>query len=80
MEFYFSKRIKFDDQDSVAGSVIQASGMVLFEDALKAGTLVVDLRSAASVRTTPLVNLAPHARSHPDPGAGCGGPNGLVLA
>ena len=67
-------------QDSVAGSVIQASGMVLFEDALKAGTLVVDLRSAASVRTTPLVNLAPHARSHPDPGAGCGGPNGLVLA
>ena len=59
---------------------IYKSTYELFEDALKDGTLVVDLRSASCVRTTPLVNLAPHARSHPDPGAGCGGPNGLVLA
>ena len=34
------------DQDSVAESVIQASGMVLFEDVLKTGTLVVDIWSA----------------------------------
>ena len=47
------------DQDSVAGSVIQASGMVLFEDALEAGTLGVDILSAPSVRTTPVVKLAP---------------------
>ena len=59
-------------QDSVAGSVIQASGMVLFEDGLKPGTLVVDIWSAASVRTTPVVNLAPHGRSHPDLGVQCG--------
>ena len=60
------------NQDSVAGSVIQASGMVLFEDGLKPGTLVVDIWSAASVRTTPVVNLAPHVRSHPDLGVQCG--------
>ena len=59
-------------QDSMAGSVIQASGMVLFEDGLKPGTLVVDIWSAASVRTTPVVNLAPHVRSHPDLGVQCG--------
>ena len=61
-----------DNQDSVAGSVIQASGMVLFEDALKAGTLVEDLWSNASVRTTPVVDLAPQVGSHPDLGAWCG--------
>ena len=55
----------------MAGSVIQASGMVLFEDGLKPGTLVVDIWSAASVRTTPVVNLA-HVRSHPDLGVQCG--------
>ena len=60
------------NQDSVAGSVIQASGMVLFEDALKAGTLVEDLWSNASVRTTPVVDLAPQVGSHPDLGAWCG--------
>ena len=46
------------DQDSVVGSVIQ---MVLFEDVL-----------ATSIRTTPVVNLAPLARSHPNPGVGVG--------
>ena len=56
----------------MAGSIIQASGMVLFEDVLKTGALIVDIWSAASVRTTPVVNLAPHARSHPDPGVGVG--------
>ena len=56
------------DQDSVAGSVIQASGMVLFEDGLEAGTLGMDIMSAPSVRTTPVVTLAPHVRSHPDLG------------
>ena len=56
----------------MAGSVIQASGMVLFEDALKAGTLVEDLWSNASIRTTPVVNLAPHVRSHPNLGVQCG--------
>ena len=58
----------YANQDSVAGSVIQASGIVLFEDALKAGILVVDLMSAASVCTTSVVNLEPHVRSHPDLG------------
>ena len=56
----------------MAGSVIQASGMVLFEDALKAGTIVVDIWSAASVRTTPVVNLEPHVRSHSDLGVSVG--------
>ena len=56
----------------MAGSVIQASGMVLFEDALEAGTLGVDIWSAPSVRTTPVVTLAPHVRSHPDLGLQCG--------
>ena len=59
-------------QDSVAGSVIQASGMVLFEDGLDAGTLGVDIWSAPSIRTTPVVNLAPHVRNHPDLGVYCG--------
>ena len=40
------------DQDSVAWSVIQASGMVLFEDGLYAGTLGIDIMSAPSVHTT----------------------------
>ena len=72
-EFVFrSPVIRCVDQDSVAGSVIQASGMVLFEDGLKPGTLVVDIWSATSVRTTPVVNLAPHVRSHPDLGVQCG--------
>ena len=56
----------------MAGSVIQASGMVLFEDGLEAGTLGMDIMSAPSVRTTPVVNLAPHVRSHPDLGVQCG--------
>ena len=41
--------------DSVAGSVIQASGMVLLEDGLETGTLGVDIMSAPSIRTTPVV-------------------------
>ena len=52
----------------MAGAVIQASGMVLFEDGLEAGALGVDIMSAPSVRTTPVVNLEPHVRSHPDLG------------
>ena len=39
----------------MAGSVIQASGMVLFEDGLEAGTLGVDIMSAPRIRTTPVV-------------------------
>ena len=42
--------------------------MVLFEDGLEAGTLGVDIMSAPSVRTTPVVNLEPHVRSHSDLG------------
>ena len=41
------------EKDSVKGSVIQASEMALFEDALKAGTLVVDIWSSVSVQNTP---------------------------
>ena len=44
----------------------------MFEDVLKTGTLVVDIWSATSVRTTPVVNLAPHVRSHPELGVQCG--------
>ena len=54
--------------DSVAGSVIQASGMVLFEDGLEAGALGVDIMSAPRVHITPVVNLASHVRSHSDLG------------
>ena len=61
-----------DYQDSVAGSVIQASGMVLFEDGLEAGALGVDIMSAPSVCTTPVVNLEPHVRSHSDLGVSVG--------
>ena len=50
----------------------QPSGMVLFEDALKTGTLVEDLWSNASVRTIPVVDLAPQVGSHPNLGAWCG--------
>ena len=74
--FFIALRLGVKDtqpyQDSVAGSVIQASGMVLFEDGLKPGTLVVDIWSAASVRTTPVVNLVPNVRSHTNLGVQCG--------
>ena len=50
--------------------IIQATGMVLFEDVLKTGNIVVDIWSASSVCTTPVVNLAPHARSHSNLGRG----------
>ena len=52
----------------MAGSVIQASGMVLIDDGLDAGTLGVDKWSAPSVRATPVVKLASHVRSHPNLG------------
>ena len=52
----------------VAGSVIQASGMVLFEDGLEDGTQGVDIMSAPRICTTPVVNLASHVRSHPNLG------------
>ena len=57
------------EKDSVKGSVIQASEMALFEDALKAGTLVMDILSIGSVCTNPVVNLEPHVRRHPHLGA-----------
>ena len=56
----------------MAGSVIQASGMVLFEDGLEAGTLGMDIMSAPSVRTTPVVPLARCVRSYPDLGCSVG--------
>ena len=46
--------------------------MVLFEDGLEAGALGVDIMSAPSVRTTPVVNLEPHVRSHSDLGVSVG--------
>ena len=61
----------------MAGSVIQASGMVLFEDALKAGTLVEDIWSDASIRTTPVVNLAPLFEEPSQPGGVVWGRSGL---
>ena len=52
-------------------SVIQASGMVLFEDVLKAGTLVVDILPDTSIYATPMVYFAPHAWCHPNPEVLC---------
>ena len=46
--------------------------MVLFEDGLEAGALGVDIMSAPSVCTTPVVNLEPHVRSHSDLGVSVG--------
>ena len=56
----------------MAGSVIQVSGIVLFEDVLKAGTLILNIGSVTSFCTTPGVNLAPHLRSHRNLGVQCG--------
>ena len=47
------------NQDSVAGSVIQASGMVVFEDVLRTIAWWSDIQSVTSVCTSPGVNLAP---------------------
>ena len=48
----------------MAGSVIQASGMVIFEDVLMADTAAADTWLACSIHTNPVVNLAVHASSH----------------
>ena len=48
----------------MAGSVIQASGMVIFEDVLMTDTAAADTWLACSVRTNPVVHLAAHASSH----------------
>ena len=49
----------FENQDSVVGSVIHASGMVVFEDVLRTVAWWPDIKSAASICTNPGVNLAP---------------------
>ena len=66
-----------NNQDSVLGSVIQASGMVLFEDALKAGTLVEDIWSDASIRPIPVVSLVPLFAEPSRPGCVAWGRSGL---
>ena len=53
-----------NNQDSMAGSVIQASGMVTFEDVLMTDAAAADTWLACSVRTNPVVNLVAHACSH----------------
>ena len=68
------------NQNSVAWSVIQVSGMVLFEDTLKAGTLMVGIMPAASVWNTTVINLRPHGRSHFDLGVWCGVQEDLILS
>ena len=45
-------------------SVIQASGMVIFEDVLMTDAAAADTWLACSVRTNPVVHLAAHASSH----------------
>ena len=47
------------DQDCVAGSVIQISGMVAVEDASRTVAWLPDYHSGFSTRTSPGVNLAP---------------------
>ena len=54
------------DQDSVVGSVIQASGMVTFEDVLMTDAATADIWLASSIRTNPVVNLV--AQQPFDPG------------
>ena len=39
----------------MAGSIIQASGMVLFQDALKTGALEVDIMSASQLQHTGVI-------------------------
>ena len=51
--------LPINNQDSVAGSVIQASGMVVFEDVLRTVAWWPDIQSVTSVCTSPGVNLAP---------------------
>ena len=48
----------------MAGSVIQASRMVIFEDVLMTDAAAADTWLACSVRTNPVVNLEAHASSH----------------
>ena len=52
------------NQDSVAGSVIQASGMVIFEDVLMTDAAAADTWLACSLHTKPVVHLVAHASSH----------------
>ena len=47
----------------MVGSVIQASGMVTFEDVLMTYSAAADTWLACSVRTIPVVNLVAHATS-----------------
>ena len=62
--FYESKTKIGRNQDSVAGSVIQVSRMVVFEDVLMTDTTAADTWLACSVRTNPEVHLAAHGSSH----------------
>ena len=64
---FFIRKITNIPRLGLHGRVL-GSGTVLFEDGLDAGTLGVDIWTAPSVRTTPVVNLAPHLRSHPSLG------------
>ena len=52
------------DQDSVAGSIIQASGMVIFEAVLMTDAAAADTLLTCSIRTNPVVHLAAHVSSH----------------
>ena len=58
-----------NNQDSMVGSVIQASGMVTIDDILMTDTAAADTWLACGVRTNPVVNLAAHASSHITQGA-----------
>ena len=48
----------------MAGAVIQASRMGIFEDVLVTDAAAADTLLACSVRTNPVVHLAAHASSH----------------
>ena len=48
----------------MAGSVIQASGMVTFEDVLMTDAAAADTWLACSICTNSVVNLVAHASSH----------------
>ena len=57
-------------RESVAGSVIQASGTVEFEDGLRTGVLQEDCWCPCGVRTKPMVTAKhPFGVGH-DPGGG----------
>ena len=59
-------------QDSVAGSVNQATGLPDFEDGLRTGTKLEVRNGLQSIRTIPWINLVSPLGAGHDPGGSVG--------